>query len=53
MYSNFHANIHITVNVNMNIVITLNANGILAQLLTLMFMSLLILTVIVRFLKEY
>ena len=48
MNCNFHANIHITVNINMNIVITLNANGILPQLLTLMFISLRILTVIVR-----
>ena len=42
MNCNFHASIHITVYINMNIAITLNANGILAQLLTLMFISKLI-----------
>ena len=47
MNCNFHANIHIAVNINMTIVITTNANGILAQLLALMFMSKLILTVVV------
>ena len=39
MNCNFHANIHITVNINMSIVITLNADGIVARLLTLMFIS--------------
>ena len=47
MNCTFHANIHTTVNIKMNIVITLNANGLLAQLLTLMFISKLVLTVIV------
>ena len=47
MNFNFYANIHSTVDINMNIVITTSANGILSQLLTLMFISKLILTVIV------
>ena len=47
MNFNFYANIHSTVDINMNIVVTTSANGILAQLLTLMFISKLILTVIV------
>ena len=47
MSFNFYANIHSTVDINMNIVVTTSANGILAQLLTLMFISKLILTVIV------